>query len=62
MGLKQSRLPAKTVLRLLAEKAGFGEREELFHFYRDLPADWNEDLPDLNMETLPRSVRAALSA
>jgi len=53
---------ATAALARVAEKAGFGEREELFHFYRDLPADWNEDLPDLNMRTLPRSIRASIRA
>ena len=47
-------------LARIAEKAGFGEREELFHFYRDLAADWNEDLPDLKENTLPAPIRADL--
>ena len=51
---------ATAALARVAEKAGFGEREELFHFYRDLPADWNEDLPDLKPNTLPPSIRADL--
>jgi len=51
---------ATAALARVAEKAGFGEREELFHFYRDLPADWNEELPDLKPNTLPPSIRADL--
>ncbi len=47
-------------LARVAEKAGFGEREELFDFYRDLAADYDDELPDLKMETLPPSIRAAL--
>jgi hypothetical protein len=47
-------------LARVAEKAGFGEREELFDFYQDLPTGYDDELPDLKMETLPPPIRDSL--
>jgi|GEM_PF-7030253 len=51
---------ATAYLARIAEKGGFGERDESFDFYRDLAADYDDELPDLKMETLPPSIRASL--
>jgi hypothetical protein len=52
--------PATEALARIAADAKFGSYDDLLSFYRDLPADWNDILPDLDPNTLPRSVKAAL--
>jgi hypothetical protein len=50
--------PATEALARIAAEAGFGPYEELVSFYRDLPESYDDVLPDLNMDTLPASIRA----
>ena len=52
--------PATEALARIAAEAKFGSYDDLLSFYRDLPADWDDVLPDLDPNTLPRSVKAAL--
>lgn len=54
--------PATEALARIAAEAGFGPYGDLLSFYRDLPADWDDVLPDLKMDTLPPSIRARIAA
>jgi hypothetical protein len=49
--------PATEALARIAAEAGFGPYDELLTFYHDLPADWDDPLPDMKWDTLPPSIR-----
>lgn len=49
--------PATEALAQIAAQAGFGTYERLLRFYRHLPQDWCEELPDTIPDTEPLPVR-----
>jgi hypothetical protein len=52
--------PATEALARIAAEARFGQFDQLLSFYQDLPADWDDVLPDLDPDTLPASIKADL--
>jgi len=51
--------PATKALAEIASKASFGPYERLLAFYRCLPADWDNQLPDVVPELRDRAVHLA---
>ena len=49
--------PATEALAQIAAEAGFGPFDQLLRFYRHLPADWDDQLPDTIPDTLPSGVQ-----
>jgi len=49
--------PATEALARIAAEAKFGTYERLLRFYRNLPEDWCEELPDTIPDTEPLPVR-----
>jgi hypothetical protein len=52
--------PATEALARIAADAGLGPYEQLLPFYQDLEADYEGQLPGMNPNSLPASMRDAL--